>query len=258
MNLIKFCIIITLCVLTSIYSNAQEIKVTVTIEFLEASKEKIINEGKEALKKEIEAINIRLDNEEISLERADVLKAESAEKHALNIENKIALLERNENVNVFTEEDDKVVLEVLEEGEFVRVSVSKKKKFDRRTTSRLVLAFGLNNVITKGESFNDTDFEIGESRFFELGWVWKTRVFNESNWLRIKYGFSFQWDGLKPTDNRYFVDTGLITELQYHPESLRKAKLRVDKLVFPIHFEIGPSKKIERETYFRYTTKKTI
>jgi len=248
-----------------IYTSAQEINISVTIESLETSKEKVVKEEKDALKKEVEAINEQLDNDEITTAKADELKAEAAEKHALNIENriaiidnKIALLERNKNDATIIINDNKVVIEVFDDGEFISVSMGKKKKFDRRTTSKMVVAFGLNNLITEGESFNDTDYEIGGSRFFELGWAWKTRVFKESNWLRIKYGFSFQWDGLKPTDNRYFVDAGEVTELQVHSESLDKAKLRVDKLVFPVHFEFGPSKKIEREDYFRYTDKKQL
>ena len=265
MNLIKFSIIFALCLFPMIYTSAQEIYVTVTIESLETSKEQVIKEEKEALKKEVVVINEQLDNEEITSERADELKAEAAEKHALNIENKIAiidnkiaLLERNENETTLIIKDNKVIVEVFDDGEFISVSLGKKKKFDKRTTSKMVVAFGLNNLITEGESFNDTDYEIGGSRFFELGWAWKTRVFKESNWLRIKYGFSFQWDGLKPTDNRYFVDIGEVTELQLHPESLDKAKLRVDKLVFPVHFEFGPSKKVEKEDYFRYSTNKQL
>ena len=36
---------------------------------------------------------------------------------------------------------------------------------------------------------------------------------------------------------------------------LKKSKLSITNLVFPVHFEFGPSRKIERKTYFRYTTR---
>jgi hypothetical protein len=55
------------------------------------------------------------------------------------------------------------------------------------------------------------------SRFFEIGLAWRTRVFENSNWLRVKYGFSFQFNGLKPTDNRYFVEDGEMTVLETYP-----------------------------------------
>ena len=121
-----------------------------------------------------------------------------------------------------------------------------------------MFAFGLNNVITKGESLDDSQFKIGGSRFAELGWAWKTRVFKNSNWLRFKYGVSFQFNGLKPIDNQIFVEQGEQTVLEEFPINLDKSKFRMDNLVFPIHFEMGPSKKIEKENYFRYSTRKYI
>ncbi len=261
MRIITLCTLVTLWLLSITANYGQEVDITITVESLETSKEKVVKEEKDALKLEVEAINERFNNEEINQIEADKFKGEAAEKHALNIENriaiidnKIALLERNNNDVTINIENNKVLFEVFDDGEFISVSVNKKKKYDRRTTSRLVLAFGLNNLITEGESFNDTDIKIGGSRFFELGWAWKTRVFKESNWLRLKYGFSFSWDGLKPMDNQYYVDIGEETVLQDHPQNLDKAKLRVDKLIFPVHFEFGPSKKKEYTDYFRYST----
>ena len=259
MRITTLSIILVLWCIPIITVNAQE--VTVTIENLETSKEKVIEDEKEALKLEVEAINDRLDADEINQEYADNLKAEAAEKHALNIENriaiidnKIALIERNNGESNLHIDEEKITFTAFEDGEFVSVSIHKHRKYDRRTTSRLVVAVGFNNLITEGESFSDTEIKIGGSRFFELGWAWKTRVFEDSNWLRVKYGFSFSWDGLKPDDNQYYIDNGEETILEVHPQSLDKAKLRVDKLIFPLHFEFGPSKKKEYSNYFRYTT----
>ena len=39
---------------------------------------------------------------------------------------------------------------------------------------------------------------------------------------------------------------------------LGKAKFRTTNLVFPFHLEFGPSKKIEKKNYFRYSTKKKL
>mgnify|MGYP001812256716 CR=1 FL=1 len=44
--------------------------------------------------------------------------------------------------------------------------------------------------------------------------------------------------------------------LEEFPVELKKSKFRSTNLVVPIHFEFGPSKKIERDTYFRYSTHK--
>lgn len=235
-----------------------------TLETLENSKETIINEEKDLLKVEVENINKRLGNNQISEAEAEQLKQAAAEKHALNIENRLAIIDNkiallNRNGDVDFSEVDKIEIKFFQDYGIFGIEYSpKERKYDRRTTSDFVLAFGLNNAIGDGQSLNDSDFKVGGSRFAEIGWAWKTRVFKETNWLRFKYGFSFQFNGLKPTDNRYFVDSGEMSELQTFEGDLDKSKFRMDNLVVPIHFEFGPSKKIEKETYFRYNTHNQI
>lgn len=267
MKIITYLIALSMWVTAVTYSIAQETnqEIETKLELLRNSKEQIIEKEKEALKQEVQAINDRLESNNITETEAEELKKQVAEKRALNIENrlaivenKIALLQRNDEFDL-DDENDRFEIRIGSGGDeddngFYIGSKNRKRKYDRRTTSDIVFAFGLNNVITEGESLSDSDFKVAGSRFAEIGWAWKTRVFKNSNWLRIKYGFSFQFNGLKPTDNRYFVDTGSQTELQEFPLDLDKSKIRFDNLVVPIHFEFGPSKKIEKETYFRYST----
>ncbi|RZS92200.1 PorT family protein [Aquimarina brevivitae] len=252
---------------------AQDSTVQDKVGQLEKQRTELINIEKEALRKEVEEINERLIKEEISLEEATKLKEEAAKKHALNIENasaiidnKIALLERNKGQDI-TETNSQLIVgigAIDEDGENVIFginikdgeSIKKEVKYDRRTYSDLVIAFGLNNALFEDQSLNDSPYKIAGSRFFEIGYAWNTRVFNNSNFLRIKYGFSFQFNGLKPTDNRYFVENGNITELQDFPINLDKSKFRMDNLVVPIHFEIGPSKVRKTEEKIRYSTHK--
>lgn len=236
------------------------------IEELKTLREDIKNQEKEYLKVEVESINRRLENGEISNDEAEILKKEVAKKRALNIENRIAiinnkisLLERNEEGYRTNEDEDlsKIGFSIGEEGSFAGISITNKnkpKKYDLRTTSDFVIAFGLNNTIIEGENLDDSPYKFGGSRFFEIGWAWKTRVFKNSNFLRLKYGYSFQINGLKPKDNNYFVQQGNQTMLEEFPENLKKSKLSITNLVFPVHFEFGPSKKIDKDTYFRYST----
>ena len=242
---------------------AQETTNTNSIEVLRQTREQIINEEKDALKRDVEAINKQLEDGEISQEEAEQKKLEAAEVRALNIENrvaiidnKIALIERNPDGD-YADDDDSINVTIFTDESVIDITTNhRRRKYDRRTTSHLVFAFGLNNVITEGESLDDSQFKVGGSRFAELGWAWRTRVFKNSNWLRIKYGFSFVWNGLKPIDNQYYVDTGDQSELQTFPLELDKSKFRIDNLVFPVHFEVGPSRKIERDDYFRYSTRR--
>lgn len=241
------------------------------IEKLEEQKEKIKKEEREFLKQEVENINARLDKGDISAEEAEKLKSDAAKKRAQNIENriaiidnKIALLARNEagySVEVDKEGNFEISISSPDESDWGVIRVmnkNKPRKYDRRTTSDLVFGIGFNNAIIEGESLDDSPYKLGGSGFVELGYAWKTRVFNNSNFLRIKYGFSFQWNKLNIKDNQYFVRNNDQIVLEDFPLNLDKAKFRMTNLVFPVHFEFGPSKKIDRGSYVRYSTRNQL
>ena len=92
----KYLALLMLC-LSVQFINAQDtipaIKNKKNIEMLEKVKITIQNEEKEYLKKAVEAINERLQKGEITEEEAKVLKKEAAEKAALNIQNRIAIVD---------------------------------------------------------------------------------------------------------------------------------------------------------------------
>ena len=160
--------------------------------------------------------------------------------------------------NAMVDEGSMAGISISDDGTFIGIRVAgenKPRRYDRRTTSDLVTAIGFNNVIIEGESLNDSPYKLGGSGFVELGWAWKTRVFNNSNAVRFKYGFSFQWNKLHIKGNKYLNENedGLIA-LEEFPDRVRKSKFRTTNLVLPIHFEFGPSRKIERGDYFRYST----
>ncbi|MGB7841752.1 MAG: hypothetical protein WBL21_03100 [Salinimicrobium sp.] len=228
----------------------------VKIERLEQQKEKIIAEEKEALKKEVEAINSRLEKKEIDWEEAEKLKSETAKKHALNIKNRVGIIENQ--IALLKREEHEVEWEWDADEDYDRGDDDDedhwRKSHYSRTMTHLVVAAGFNNAITDKQALDDSDFEAGGSRFFEIGLAWKTRVFENSNWLRFRYGVSFQFNGLKPTKNRYYVDNGELSELVEYPVDLDKSKFRTDNLVFPVHFEFGPSKKIESDRSVWYST----
>ena len=235
------------------------------IEALEELKTKIEKEEREFLKQEIEVINERLDAKQITAEKAEELKKEAAKKRAANIDNRlaiidnrIALLQRNEDDY---QSDNESIRFGINIGKFTGVEITpedrvrKPRKYDRRTTSDIVFAFGLNNAIIEGENIDDSPYKIGGSGFMELGYAWKTRIFDNTNFWRLKYGFSFQWNKFDIKDNQYFVNTDGNVSLEEFSLDLKKAKFRTTNLVFPVHLEFGPSKKIEKEDYFRYSTR---
>ncbi|MBJ6366566.1 hypothetical protein [Snuella sedimenti] len=230
------------------------------IEMLEEVKFTIEKEERDYLKKEVEAINKRLGAGEITNEEAEKLKMEVAKVAALNIENriaivdnKIALLKRNDYGLSRTGADYKFGV-VINNKPYAITEDKKEKENDKRITSEFLLAIGLNNAIIEGVKLDDSPYKFGGSRFFEIGWVWKKRVFKNTNWLRLKYGPSLQINGLKPIENKYFINQEDQVVLAESPENLKKSKLSVTNLVFPMHLEFGPSKKIDKGTYYRYST----
>lgn len=269
MRTIVMYVVLTTMTLSAYFVNAQSTDAKEKIEKLEKEKERTIKAEKNALKVEVEVINDKLVNAEITSEEAKRLKELAANTRALNIENriaiinnKIALLERNGNEYLAGNETELSIglgaKDKNDENILFGINFKNGKKakirYDRRTYSDLVIAFGLNNVLIDGQSLDDSDYKIAGSRFFEIGFAWKTRIFKNSNFMRIKYGISYQSNGLKPTGNRYFVENGDQTELQEFRVELDKSKFRMDNIVVPVHLEFGPSKRIETEEKLRFST----
>ncbi|WP_338356982.1 hypothetical protein [Yeosuana marina] len=236
------------------------------IEAFMAFKETIKTQERDFLKAEVEAISMRLEKGEISNSEAEELKMEAAKKRALNIENrlaivdnKIALLERND----YRIENKMSDYELKEEKQnLFGVNISNKTfnvktkktpvKYDIRTSNDFLFAIGFNNAIIEGQSLNDSPYKLGSSGFVELGWNWKTRILKNSPFFRLKYGFSFQWNKFNLEDNKYFQQNGDVTELITFPNDLKKSKFKVTNLVFPVHLELGPLRKLDREDRLRY------
>lgn len=243
------------------------------IEKLNQQKKQVEEQEREYLKQDIERINKRLDAGAITAAEAEKLKKEAAEFRAANIQDKleiidkkIALLERSTRpyqAELPGSEDDGVIIRIGGDEEtsdsFIYIGekgYDKPRKYDRRTVEESVFAIGFNNTLIDGQSLDDSPYKLGGSGFVEWGFSWKTRLLNNSNFLRFKYGLSIQWNKLDIKDNNYFVNNNDIIELQEFPRELDKAKFRATNIVIPLHFEFGPSKKIERDNYFRYSTRR--
>lgn len=219
---------------------------------LKLQKKRIVNHEKESLKAEVKAIMKRVDDGEITKNKAEELKKTAAEKYARNIENQldiiaasIALLKRNE-----TEADYYRTMDYLSitEDTIARVEYD---TIPDKTQSHLVIAFGMSNAVGAEQSIDESPYQIWGSRFFEIGVEFSTVLIN-SGYLRLNYGLSLQLNGLKPTDGRYFVSRDGLTRLENFPYKLDKAKLRLDNLVIPIHLEIGPTSDLYDADKFKF------
>lgn len=233
---------------------------------------RIESEEKELLKTTVKRINTKLENGNLSEAEAQEQKLEAAEDSAKNIEEAQELIYNWASIQ--KRKYGQFDLEQFEEYEsymgFINelglspsvldfefdIFSSKKSKdksnktslkerdlpYSSRTDSDLFISVSFNNAVLDGGSIDDTPFKFGGSRSFEIGYEWSTRIFKESNFLRLNYGFSFQFNGLKPKDNQIFVQDGEQTELETFEFDLYKSKFRMDNLIIPIHLQFGSSK----------------
>jgi hypothetical protein len=214
---------------------------------------RITSEEKDALKKEVEDINKLLESGAINASVADERKIKAAEERAKNIETRVAqeqakldLLVKDQvegkiassSDSVSTSKNKVAITWDLDDDDFDNWSW--KSKNEKRTTSQFVFAVGLNSLLTDGDhdSLENSDFKTWGSNFFEWGFTMNTRLMKNHNLLHLKYGLSLMYNNLRPTDNRYFVKNGNVTELQtFQDHDLCENKFRNSMIVLPLHLE---------------------
>lgn len=215
-------------------------------------------EEKAALKAEVEQVNEDLLAGRITNDEADKQKIEKAGQRARNIEEKVTAYEEELRKLV----QDKIDGKIHEEDTTRRFRVVfkwndrndtiRRYRSEPRTTSQFVFAFGVNNLVTDG-AVAHSDFRYLGSHFYEWGVTWNTRLMKNDNLLHAKYGLSLQYNNLRATDNRLFVDNGTTTDLMTNPVAMRDSRFRNVNLVAPVHLEFDFTKKAERDgkTAFR-------
>ncbi len=265
----KILYIILLCTISSVSLIAQTVFES-RVKEIRIEIQRITDEEKEMLRKEVAAINKRWDDKEITSEEATLLKNQAAQKSATNIENRIGVLEEELQALVKSQVEGSLESEDYEEEEVRvgRVTIdfspryrTKKRRSERRTTCMPLFAFGKNNVITNGDlgTINDSDFHIMRSRFYEWGFTAKTRLVKDNNLLHMRYGFSFMYNNLRPQENTYFVKDGNQTVLADFPAILTKEPyFRNVQLVFPVHLEFDFTKKRTYDDRVVYRTQRSF
>lgn len=210
--------------------------------------ESVTREEKEALKKEVEEVNQQLEKGIITKEQADKKKAALAEARATIIETKVNAAKDELNALVQEKVDGKVTVKPERDHKFSigwddKNDSLRKYKSESRNTSQFVLAGGWNNVVTDGAVAN-SDFGYLRSSFFEWGVTHNYRLSKSSNLLHFKYGFSWMYNILHATDNRYFVDSGDQTVLATFPTHLRRKDTYFKNVyvTIPLHLEFDFSK----------------
>ncbi len=210
--------------------------------------ETVNREEKAALKVEVEAVNEQLEKGTITKDQADKKKQELANARAVIIENKVNAAKEELNALVQEKVDGKFKAVPDKDYAFHLGWNSKndslrKYKGESRTTTQLVIATGVNNLVTDG-AVAHSDYRYLKSTFLEWGVTHNTRIMKDNNLLHFKYGVSFMYNHLNATDERYFVVNGDQTELATFPTHLR-TKDTYFKNVYvtvPLHLEFDFTK----------------
>jgi len=233
--------------------------------------EHITKTQKDSLKLKVISIDKKIEKKEMTKTIADTLKKEAASYHARRIEKLISeqerllqLLVQDKTNGKIASSEDTLVTEVdnntftvgnktfhlkINNRESVNASKqdsikNKNHKKNRSTTTQFVFAMGVNNVLEDGQikSLNNSEYKLWKSRFYEVGWTWKTRINKKPGSLYFKYGISFLWNNLRLDKNQYHIKKDDITEIQVFDNQLTESRLRHVQMNFPIHFEWDLSK----------------
>lgn len=204
--------------------------------------ENITKEEKELLKLKVEAVNVQLQNGEITQEKADAEKQRLAEASANAIEFRVNQQEKDLMFLIQSQVDSNIQSNDSIERYDYSFTINgnndeeKCKNPYRRTDVHLVFAIGFDNLITNG-SIANSEFLYLTSYFGEWGFAFNTRLLNKSNLLHLKYGVSLMKNQLRPSDNQYFVTDGNQTNLEKFPTNLRDSRFKNNYWVIPMHLE---------------------
>jgi uncharacterized protein YdaU (DUF1376 family) len=207
--------------------------------------ETITKEEKSALKTEVETVNTQLENGSLTKEQAEAKKEELAELRAKNIETRVAAVQ-DELKNLVQEKVDGKITESDSTRSFTFHFDPKKHKKENngesRTTTQVVFALGVNNIMTNNRLAH-SDFKYWGSHFYEFGLESSTRIFKNNNLLHARYGLSLMYNNLRPTDNRYFVESGTATNLVNSPIHLKDSRFHNVYVAVPFQLEFDFGKK---------------
>lgn len=128
-----------------------------------------------------------------------------------------------------------------------------------KATISPILRFGAVNVRSDQQIAN-SDFAYMRSSGFEIGLMQRQPLSKQSNLIALKYGVTFVYNSLVPTDNRVFALEGNQTNLQVSDKNLRKAHtyFRNSYVNIPLTLDFDFSKKTYNQANRKFVTKEGI
>lgn len=211
---------------------------------------------KQNLRVKVDSLNNLIDQQVISEEKATDYKNKFAKEASANIEVKVAKLQ-DSLTNII---QDRVNF-AMKNGEYLTMADTTKltsiqigKNFsdkkdanskylgERRNAFKLYVTYGITNLATEG-AFANSDIRYLPSNHTQFGFVIKTRLLKNSNLLYLRYGIGWEYNSLKPTEQRYFEVVDGQTILSEYDERFTKSRLAANSFQIPVYLEFDFGKK---------------
>jgi len=221
----------------------------------------LIKEQQDSLQLQINKIDERIKNAEITEEDATALKQEAKENYALALED--ILYEKIDSIWLKKQEideqvygkltDEEMEVEVLQDSTQgppppAMENPYKPKLFkNSKYKPGVKLAIGWNNMFWNNDfsTLESSPYSERGSIFIEFGFNKTIPLSKKSNLFNFVYGIDFKYSELKLFNNLYHKDLGDITVITTHSEELKKSKLTTSQILIPIEFILDFSKKSE-------------
>ncbi len=214
----------------------------------------ITSTEKSALKKALKKLDKKVEQNEMTSETAEIEKKKLANYYAKRIneavhneEQNLQTLIRNKvsgklELNEDENEEDTAFITVFEDENFYKDSISG-LKIEKRFTTQFVLAFGVNKILNDDSGYYGDGFKSNILGNSELGFTFKYRFKEESNFLNLKFGLSMMVEDIRPKeDNDILVQNGDETTLQDIGFDLKRSRLDNISIGLPVHMELDFSK----------------
>ncbi len=261
MKAITFYVVALLCLTTAQLTAQENQSFEQRASAIAANIDRITAQERDSLKIEVDAVNQKLENGQLTETQAETQRQQYAQKRAKNIETRVAAEQEKLTQLVQDKVDGKVdnnknkkfrwTFKHGFEEEASTQDTAKTKEVDyKRTTSWFLFAAGINRLAVDGD-IDHSNFK-ESSEFYEWGFTFNTRILKNNNLLHARYGLSLQYNNLRLKNNQVFTVENGQTLAVASGLNLDMSRFRYVNLVVPVHleFDLGPKKVNGDKTYF--------
>lgn len=202
--------------------------------------EKIVKQEKEKLQIASDSLNLLVQNNELTFEKAEEIKQDLAQRNA-------------DRINLLVSEEEEKLVELVQNTVNEQIAnpddceeINHTPEFFKRTSQHSVWTLGYRGIQGNKEK-QGFDFGIG----LEL----KTRIFKDNSLFYVKYGLTYNWQSeyLQKSDKYYVVNGNQTDYVDYSGDLRSYSTFSNSYLRMPIALEFDFSKKsvVQGEEVYR-------